>query len=121
MNLPFRAFRSRVPDPGNLILKSGLVDDLDEWQIADRWDMMKAIDRYGKAYALDMVLLTLVAVSMGMVLGFLLSIMMGYEYDLYQAVFDSVFLSALVYCISRGAVCHTVQLYRSALEEANEQ
>jgi len=121
MNLPFRAFRSRVPDPGNLILKSGLVDDLDEWQIADRWDMMKAIDRYGKAYALDMVLLTLAAVSMGMVLGFLLSIMMGYEYDLYQAVFDSVFLSALVYCISRGAVCHTVQLYRSALEEANEQ
>ena len=121
MNLPFRAFRSRVPDPGNLILKSGLVDDLDEWQIADRWDMMKAIDRYGKAYALDMVLMTLVAVSMGMVLGFLLSIMMGYEYDLYQAVFDSVFLSALVYCISRGAVCHTVQLYRSALEEANEQ
>ena len=121
MNLPFRAFRSRVPDPGNLILKSGLVDGLDEWQIADRWDMMKAIDRYGKAYALDMVLLTLAAVSIGMMLGVLLSIMMGYEFDLYQAVFDLVFLSGLVYCISLGAVNHTVQLYRSALEEANEQ
>ena len=121
MNIPFRVFRSRVPDPGNLILKSGLVDDLDEWQIADRWDMMKAIDRYGKAYALDMALLTLAAVSMGMVLGVLLSIMMGYDFDLYKAVFDLVLLSALVYCISLGAVLHTVQLYRSALEEANEQ
>ena len=121
MNLPFRVFRSRVPDPGNLILKSGLVDDLDEWQIADRWDMMKAIDRYAKAYALDMVLLTLAAVTMGMIIGVLLSIMTGYEFDLYQAVFDLIMLSALVYCISLGAVNHTVQLYRSALEEANEQ
>ena len=119
MNLPPRVFRSRVPAPDNVIVKSGIVDDLDEWSIADRYEIAKVMENYGKAYAQDCAVLMVFVVLIASLIGAIINFVAGYETDMYDVVWGLLFIPLITMCLIRGATVHIVNQYRKALEEAN--
>ena len=119
MNIPPRVFRSRVPAPDNVIVKSGVVDDLDEWSIADRYEMAKVMEQYGRAYAQDWALTILFVVLIASLIGAIINFVAGYETDMYDVVSALFFAPMICLLIVRCATAHIVNQYRKALEEAN--
>lgn len=119
MNLPPRVFRSRVPAPDNVIVKSGIVDDLDEWSIADRYEIAKVMENYGKAYAQDWSLMMVFVVLIASLIGAIINFVAGYETDMYDVVWGLIFIPFVSLWLIRCATAHIVDQYRKALEEAN--
>lgn len=119
MNIPPRVFRSRVPAPDNVIVKSGVVDDLGEWEITDRYEIARAMEEYGKAYAQDWAVLMVFVVLIASLIGAVVNFVAGYETDMYDVVWGLLFIPLITMCLIRCATSHIVQQYRNALEEAN--
>lgn len=118
MSFPPRLFRSRVSSPDSLILKSGMVDNLDIWSVADRKDILDAMEDYARAYSQDYAIAMLFIVLAVSLVCALINFILGYETDLYDVACACLFLPLITMCSIRLGMEHTVELYRKALEEA---
>lgn len=118
MSFPPRLFRSRVPSPDSLILKSGMVDDLDIWSVADRKDILDAMENYARAYSQDWAIgILFIVLAVSLVCAFV-NFVLGYETDLYDVACLCLFAPIVGMLMIRGGMDHATALYRKALEEA---
>ena len=118
MDFPFNIFRRNIPDPGSLLVNAEVFDKCDDWQLADREHMIHIFREYSKAYALDVMFSVTLFCFIGMLLGWVLSLILGIEGDFEGAMFDIVLVLLLSYCLTIMGMRHIIGKYEEAMEES---